>query len=82
MKTLLEEMTCLLGKRPQNGSDGVEKGSGPSSASNEMVVRTEDSDKLDDFRLSAKKVELLTFDGKDSVAWITRAETYFEVQHT
>ncbi|PNX97560.1 retrotransposon-related protein, partial [Trifolium pratense] len=35
---------------------------------------------LDEFRLSAKKVELPSFNGDDPVAWITRAETYFEVQ--
>lgn len=32
------------------------------------------------FRLLAKKVELPSFDGEDPVAWITRAETYYEVQ--
>ncbi|XP_058782209.1 uncharacterized protein LOC131656527 [Vicia villosa] len=35
---------------------------------------------LDEFRLSVKKVELPVFTGDDPVAWITRAETYFEVQ--
>ncbi|MCI79939.1 retrotransposon gag protein, partial [Trifolium medium] len=35
---------------------------------------------MDEFRLSAKKVELPAFTGDDPVAWITRAETYFEVQ--
>lgn len=35
---------------------------------------------LDEFRLSAKKVELPSFNGDDPVAWITQAETYFEVQ--
>lgn len=40
------------------------------------------NDKLDEFQLSAKKVELPAFDGIDPVAWITRAETYFEVQRT
>lgn len=39
-------------------------------------------DGWDEFRLSAKKVELPTFDRTDPVAWITRAETYFEVQRT
>lgn len=37
------------------------------------------SDKLDEFRMSAKKVELPSFDREDPIAWITRAETYFEV---
>jgi hypothetical protein len=41
---------------------------------------TTGSSSLDEFRLSAKKVELPSFNGDDPVAWITRAETYFEVQ--
>ncbi|XP_050914793.1 uncharacterized protein LOC127129699 [Lathyrus oleraceus] len=35
---------------------------------------------LDEFYLSAKNVELTAFTGDNPVAWITRAETYFEVQ--
>ncbi|XP_073223438.1 uncharacterized protein [Cicer arietinum] len=35
---------------------------------------------FDEFRLFVKKVELPYFNGEDHVAWITRAETYFEVQ--
>ncbi|MCI40293.1 retrotransposon gag protein, partial [Trifolium medium] len=38
------------------------------------------SSSLDEFRLSAKKVELPSFNGDDPVAWIICAETYFEVQ--
>lgn len=33
-------------------------------------------------RLSGKKVQLPLFEGDDSVAWITRAEIYFDVQNT
>ena len=33
-------------------------------------------------RLSWKKVKLPLFEGDDPVAWITRAETYFDVQNT
>ncbi|XP_027936242.1 uncharacterized protein LOC114191269 [Vigna unguiculata] len=33
-----------------------------------------------EYKMSAKKVELPSFDGIDPVGWITRAETYFEVQ--
>ncbi|CAJ2651202.1 unnamed protein product [Trifolium pratense] len=33
-------------------------------------------------RLSGKKVKLPVFDGDDPVAWITRAEIYFDVQNT
>lgn len=37
---------------------------------------------LEEFHLAARKLELLLFDGTDPVGWITRAETYFEVQAT
>ncbi|MCH79746.1 enzymatic polyprotein [Trifolium medium] len=33
-------------------------------------------------RLAGKKVKLQLFDGEDPVAWITRAEIYFDVQNT
>ncbi|GAU21227.1 hypothetical protein TSUD_11450 [Trifolium subterraneum] len=33
-------------------------------------------------RLAGKKVKLPVFEGEDPVAWITRAEIYFEVQNT
>ncbi|MCH86025.1 Ty3/gypsy retrotransposon protein, partial [Trifolium medium] len=33
-------------------------------------------------RLAGKKVKLPLFDGEDPVAWITRAEIYFDVQNT
>jgi hypothetical protein len=33
-------------------------------------------------RLSGKKVKLPAFEGEDPVAWITRAEIYFDVQQT
>ncbi|WVZ25291.1 hypothetical protein V8G54_003835 [Vigna mungo] len=33
-----------------------------------------------EYRMAAKKVELPSLDGSDPVGWITRAETYFEVQ--
>lgn len=36
----------------------------------------------DEFRLSIEKVELPGFIGVDPVAWISRAETYFEVHNT
>ncbi|PNY15662.1 retrotransposon-related protein [Trifolium pratense] len=37
---------------------------------------------LNESRLSGKKVKLPVFEGEDPVAWITRAEIYFDVQHT
>lgn len=32
--------------------------------------------------MAVRKAELPLFDGADPVGWITRAETYFEVQDT
>jgi hypothetical protein len=40
------------------------------------------SDPLTEFRHSAKKVELPSFDGEDPAGWISRAEAYFKVQGT
>lgn len=34
---------------------------------------------MDEFRLTVKKLELLSFNMADRVEWITREETYFEV---
>ncbi|MCH79728.1 Ty3/gypsy retrotransposon protein, partial [Trifolium medium] len=39
-------------------------------------------DSLTEFRHSAKKVELPSFDGEDPAGWISRAEVYFRVQGT
>jgi hypothetical protein len=39
-------------------------------------------DSADEFKMAVKKVELPAFNGDDPVGWITRAETYFEVQGT
>lgn len=78
-----EEIGRALGKRPVDESN-EESGGGPSSGigSNESQRSVEVTDKLDEFRMSVKKVELPSFDGNDPVAWIDRAETYFEVQKT
>ncbi|KAG6509177.1 hypothetical protein ZIOFF_034568 [Zingiber officinale] len=40
------------------------------------------SDQLEEYRMSIKQVELPMFDGWDPMAWITRAEIYFEVHNT
>lgn len=37
---------------------------------------------MDQYRMAVKKVELPSFNGDDPIGWITRAETYFEVQNT
>lgn len=46
----------------------------PSSSVGEEMVS--------EYRMAVKKVELPSFDGEDPVGWITRAETYFDVQGT
>ena len=40
------------------------------------------ADPLTEFRHSANKVELPSFDGEDPAGWISRAEVYFRVQGT
>ncbi|XP_068472156.1 uncharacterized protein [Phaseolus vulgaris] len=54
------------GNREGEASSGNSSGDSPSSES----------------RLAGKKVKLPLFDGEDPVAWITRAEIYFDVQNT
>ncbi|WVZ17573.1 hypothetical protein V8G54_010555 [Vigna mungo] len=61
---MLEEFTKL---RNEQGGDRRE------SPFSNMDSGTE-------YRMAAKKVELPSFDGTDPVGWITRAQTYFEVQ--
>lgn len=39
-------------------------------------------DRLAEYRMAVKKVELPMFDGDDPMGWITRAEIYFEVQNS
>ncbi|MCI55064.1 retrotransposon gag protein, partial [Trifolium medium] len=44
--------------------------------------RSGENHQQEESRLSGKKVKLPVFDGEDPVAWITRAEIYFDVQNT
>lgn len=80
MKGVILSLKGLLEKKEDESqsvdSNGIQERSKMGNLDNE------DHDKLEEFRLSAKKVELPTFDGWDPVAWITRAETYFDVQRT
>ena len=48
--------------------------------SEERVSSSPEMEASPEERMTAKKVELPLFDGTDPVGWITRAETYFEVQ--
>ncbi|MCI47411.1 retrotransposon-derived protein PEG10-like, partial [Trifolium medium] len=55
------------------------------SISTETVQESEQSVEVEqhqESRLSGKKVKLPAFEGEDPVAWITRAEIYFDVQQT
>jgi hypothetical protein len=58
---------------------GKQSGTKPTNTSPE--VSTEESSQAES-RLAGKKVKLPVFDGEDPVAWITRAEIYFDVQNT
>jgi hypothetical protein len=53
-------------------------GSGGSSTGGSQ----KNSDPLTEFRQSARKVELPSFEGEDPAGWISRAEVYFRVQGT
>lgn len=75
-QTLLAKMTRLRGKKTDERHNrgqfpGSNEGSENNSLSNTTMAVNE---KLDEFRLSAKKVELPVFDGTDPVAWLTRTE--------
>lgn len=71
-QSLLQEVSKMLEKKTDEAHDD-------SSLEEESPQR---KDKLEEFRMSTKKVELPMFDGSDAVGWITRADTYFEVQST
>ncbi|KAJ9564989.1 hypothetical protein OSB04_000955 [Centaurea solstitialis] len=47
-----------------------------------IVVNNRHDERLNEFQMAVKKVELPMFGGEDPVGWITRAEMYFEVQNT
>lgn len=79
-KAIISEVKNLLEKK---GDGGQSSGSNESHEQPQTMNATRTmNDKLEEFRLSAKKVELPAFDGFDPMAWITRAEMYFEVQRT
>ncbi|GAU50456.1 hypothetical protein TSUD_373220 [Trifolium subterraneum] len=72
-----EESGSVVNKTiPENhGVKGKEKANGETSNGSQ-------ADTLSEFRHSAKKVELPSFDGEDPAGWISRAEVYFRVQNT
>lgn len=77
-RAIIAEVKNLLEKK---GDEGQPSGSNESHDSHPtMNVTRAVNDRMEEFRLSAKKVELSVFDGFDPKAWIARAKTYFEVQ--
>ena len=63
---ILAELSKQIGKRRETQKEEASAGDSAQSES----------------RLVGKKVKLPLFDGDDPVAWITRAEIYFDVQNT
>ncbi|XP_045803285.1 uncharacterized protein LOC123896906 [Trifolium pratense] len=64
---VLAELSKIVGKK------AIDDGGGESSAGNSSQNES---------CLASKKVKLPVFEGEDPVAWITRAEIYFDVQNT
>jgi len=61
-----------------NGRDGNNNSRGTSGGGlDDLLSRNS----MDEYRIATHKVELPLFDGSDPVGWITRAETYFEIQN-
>ncbi|XP_045802278.1 uncharacterized protein LOC123895846 [Trifolium pratense] len=72
MQTQSNVLTKLGEQMTQLGQKGVSN-EGESSVNNSSQSES---------RLAGKKVKLPLFEGEDPVAWITRAEIYFDVQGT
>ncbi|MCI93128.1 retrotransposon gag protein, partial [Trifolium medium] len=66
---------------PANNSTAIPAGNSNSTAipAREEAIETST---MNESRLAGKKVKLPLFEGDDPVAWITRAEIYFDVQQT
>lgn len=77
--SLLVEISKGLERNASGSGDGGGSPNGGSSGGGFSVLQR---DTPDEYRMAVKKVELPLFDGNDPVGWITRAETYFEVQNT
>ncbi|PNY02722.1 retrotransposon-related protein [Trifolium pratense] len=75
--TLVQQMALLLQQRPNSESipDPTIEPQQPREESVEISS-------VGESRLAGKKVKLPVFEGDDPVAWITRAEIYFDVQQT
>ncbi|MCI54926.1 hypothetical protein A2U01_0076176, partial [Trifolium medium] len=87
--SLIAMMEKCLGKSVvvEDGSGSVVTKTAPViQVSSEEVKETNSSslreDAMTEFRHSAKRVELPSFDEDDPAGWISRAEVYFRVQGT
>ncbi|MCI04716.1 retrotransposon gag protein, partial [Trifolium medium] len=79
---LLQQMKILLERSNNNNNNNVP---GNNSNNNDPEASAEASIEIstgNESRLAGKKVKLPVFEGDDPVAWITRAEIYFDVQNT
>ncbi|MCH82977.1 Ty3/gypsy retrotransposon protein, partial [Trifolium medium] len=64
---------------PTHNSAAIPAGNSSVMPVHEDVIETSN---MNESRLAGKKVKLPLFEGDDPVAWITRAEIYFDVQQT
>ncbi|CAJ2641852.1 unnamed protein product [Trifolium pratense] len=83
LETLVKQMALLVQQRSSsvNIPDPTEE---PIIQRSDEGVREEsvEASNMNESRLAGKKVKLPLFEGDDPVAWITRAEIYFNVQQT
>ncbi|MCI13199.1 hypothetical protein A2U01_0034315 [Trifolium medium] len=94
--TLIAMLEKTLGKSLQMSNEGVQiQNDGDESEKTSPLLKEvvggkgpgvgsslPRGDPMMEFRQSAKKVELPSFDGDDPAGWISRAEIYFKVQGT
>ncbi|GAU40483.1 hypothetical protein TSUD_286380 [Trifolium subterraneum] len=89
LKESLASMTAMmekcLGKSATVGENSSGNGGfipSPKEKTDGIGSSQSNGDVIAEFRHSAKKVELPSFDGDDQAGWISRAEVYFRVQNT
>ncbi|GAU10042.1 hypothetical protein TSUD_272800 [Trifolium subterraneum] len=74
--TQMRNQSLVITKLSEHMTQAKQKGSIQDGDSSNNSAQSGES------RLAGKKVKLPLFDGEDPVAWITRAEIYFDVQGT
>ncbi|MCI04942.1 retrotransposon gag protein, partial [Trifolium medium] len=78
--TLMQQMQQLLQR--SNANNIPESSAGQNRRDESAREESVEASTMNESRLAGKKVKLPLFDGDDPVAWITRAEIYFDVQQT